>query len=256
MEADVDKTNTTSSNQERDFENPLYESGAVAVPENDYSAPWDSRASRRQPVVISSSSSSHAIAKRVNSNEPRGGSVKKNVELPAVSRGSKCHQYENTKDPESPAVRTPGGNNEATISNSDHQPVYDYAEPLNSLDTAVPIGVEPTTLYDYAESPSASKGIVPIHNYDYAESAGVHSPSNYVAMGSVDTHGPPDVPAPAYDYGESHTIPGSLVLPPKVKAHGDNPPPGFKDGVETVVYTNTTPGFLTMEAEQHYDVGQ
>ena len=260
LEADTAKTNTTSDNQERDFENPLYESGAVAVPDNDYSAPWDSRASRNtQPIVVSSPSSSHAIAKRVNSNEPtckNGGSVKKNVALPAVTRGSKRHQYENTKDPlpESPALCPSGGNNATNTSNSDQQPVYNnYAEPLG---TALPVGVEPTVLYDYAESPNAfaaSKGVVPIH---YAETAGAHTSSKCVAMGSVDTRDPPDMLAPTYDYGEGLSMPNSLIPPTKVKAYEDNPLPGFKGDVDTTVYTNTTPGVMTMDAELHYDVGQ
>ncbi len=141
------KTNTVGSTQEHDFDNPLYD---TRKGDNDYSSPWDTRADgSTEPVMVSSTNSTHAVVMRVNSNEHKMKSATQQVEHATIDPQrveyatidplpQRRHSYENTK---------------IASSSSSH----DYAEPPNALPPTV---LQP--VYDTPELP-------PTHTYEYAE---------------------------------------------------------------------------------------
>ncbi len=121
------KTNTVGI--ERNFDNTLYDTGKA---DHDYSSPWDSRVDgSTEPMVVSSTNSSHAVVMRVNSNEH---SSTHRVEYATIDPNPKWRRSsENTKltslSSEPPTESQP-------VYNTSELPPTEYAELAQRPSTA------------------------------------------------------------------------------------------------------------------------
>ncbi len=218
------KTNTVESTQEHDFDNPLYDTGKA---DNDYSSPWDTRVDgSTEPMVVSSTNSTHAVVMRVNSNEHSSTHQveyatidPKRVEYATIdpkrveNATIEPKRVENaTIDPNPKRRRSYENTKLTSLSLSSH----DYAEPPNALPPT-----ESQPVYDTPELPPTESQPVydtpelpPTHSYEYAELATIQRPSTADGGRSFDNTG--------------------------------------EDGL----YRSSSPMHLPPEAELHYDLGQ
>ncbi len=236
------KTNTVESTQEHDFDNPLYDTGKA---DNDYSSPWDTRVDgSTEPMVVSSTNSTHAVVMRVNSNEHSSTHQVeyatidlKRVEYAAIDP----KRVENATIEPNPKRRRSYENTKLTsLSLSSH----DYAEPPNALPPT-----ESQPVYDTPElPPTESQPVYDTPELPPTESQPVYDTPELPPTESQPVYDTPELPPThSYEYAELAT-----TQRPSTADGGRS----FDNTGEDGLYRSSSPMHLPPEAELHYDLGQ